>query len=140
MVILRESRGLFGDLCLYVVGQRFDICPAVLVFQDAFYRPGSCHSHTLSELSHRAASTISIPLIILMLCFLRLGYQKPGSVLNMLPVITQCASMKSGETRAGSYVQPQSSMSALRLFTDWRGNSTPRGSASAHKTSRDIRT
>lgn len=49
MVILRESRGLFGDLCLHVVGQRFDICPAVLVFQDAFYRPGSCHSHTLSD-------------------------------------------------------------------------------------------
>ena len=77
---------------------------------------------------------------ILMLWFPRLGYQNPGSVLNMLPVITQCGSMKSGETRAESYVQPQSSMSALCLFTDWRGNSTPRGSATAHKTSRGSKT
>lgn len=48
LVILRKSRSFIEALWLYVVGHRLDVWGAVLVFQDAFNRPGSCHSHTMT--------------------------------------------------------------------------------------------
>lgn len=76
LFILRESGSLLGNLCLHVVRQRFDVCPAALVFQDAFYRPGSCHSHTLTDCHAGCLNYFYSTWFFPILWFLPLSYQK----------------------------------------------------------------
>lgn len=86
LFILRESGSLLGNLCLHVVRQRFDVCPAALVFQDAFYRPGSCHSHTLTDwLSRRLPQLFLFNLIFSDTVISATQLPKTSSMFNMLP-------------------------------------------------------
>lgn len=100
LLVLRQPRDMFWILWLHVLGRRFDHCCAVLVFQNAFYRPGRCHSHTMTfSLSAQAASTLFC--LTVNLGFLWTQWPRTASVFNYLPVITQWESIKSGKNQSG---------------------------------------
>lgn len=104
LLVLRQPRDLFWILWLYVLGRRFDVCSRVLVFQNTFYRPGCCHSHTLTfRLPAQLASTLFG--LTVNLGFLWTQWPKTASVFNNLPVITQWDSIMSGgeKNKAGLY-------------------------------------
>ena len=104
LLILRQPRAMFWILWLDVLRRRFDKCSAVLVFQNAFYRPGCCHSHTLTfSLCAQLASTLFGPNVNL--GFLCTQWPKTAQVFNNLLVITQFDSIKSGQkNKASLYV------------------------------------